>query len=140
MQSCVFCKIISRVEDADIIGETESAIIFSPLSPAVFGHILVAPKAHIPDLWSLNLEAANQIMAATLRASHALKNALSPDGLNLINSAGEAASQTIFHVHFHLVPRWHGDQFGEIWPPRSGRRAEAETIAAVRESFSGLGS
>jgi len=53
-----------------------------------------------------------------VRVGRALQKALQPEGMNLISSAGEAASQSIFHLHLHLVPRWKGDRIGEIWPPK----------------------
>lgn len=56
-------------------------------------------------------------MVATVQVGKAIREALSPDGMNVINSVGEAAQQTVYHVHFHLVPRWHGDHIGNIWPP-----------------------
>ena len=52
-----------------------------------------------------------------LRVGRAIQEALTPEGMNLISSAGEAASQTVFHLHLHVVPRWHGDHIGNIWPP-----------------------
>jgi histidine triad (HIT) family protein len=55
-------------------------------------------------------------MAAVIKVGRAIKSALEPEGMNLISSAGEAAEQTIFHLHMHLVPRWQQDGFGRIWP------------------------
>ncbi|MGJ5897329.1 HIT family protein [Streptomyces niveiscabiei] len=61
-----------------------------------------------------------------MRLAPALRRALSPDGPNVVNSAGAAATQTVFHLHVHLVPRWHGDAFGPLWPGRSQRPAQQD--------------
>lgn len=71
-------------------------------------------------------------MAAVVKLGQAIMEALRPEGMNLISSAGEAASQTVFHLHLHLVPRWEGDRIGDIWPrgdPWS--EAELDEVAAM---------
>jgi histidine triad (HIT) family protein len=60
-------------------------------------------------------------MAAAIRVGHAIDQALSPEGMNLITSAGQTAEQTVFHLHLHVVPRWQRDGFGSIWPPSDGK-------------------
>ena len=79
----------------------------------------------MPDIWVLNEVTAEQLARATTRLAAAVKRAVDPDGLNVIQSNGSAASQTIFHLHIHLVPRWEGDPVGRIWPPES-RYSEKE--------------
>ncbi|MFJ8868354.1 HIT family protein [Streptomyces sp. NPDC102473] len=114
---CDFCSIIAGESAAEVIYETASTISFLPLNPATYGHTLVVPKNHVRDIWEINLEAANELMAATLQVAHGIRLALKPEGLNLINSSGAVATQTIFHLHIHLVPRWENDRVGKIWPP-----------------------
>ena len=108
---------------------------FLPLAPATLGHSLVIPKVHYADLWQLPNEAAGQVMDACLVVSRAVRDAFAPEGLNLINSAGEVATQTVFHVHFHVVPRWRDDHIGRIWPPAapwSDERMERVADAIIR--------
>ena len=59
-------------------------------------------------------------MTAVIEVGRAIESALTPDGLNLISSSGEEAEQTIYHLHLHVVPRYRGDEFGEIWPSKRG--------------------
>ncbi|WP_116022263.1 HIT family protein [Thermomonospora umbrina] len=142
MTTCEFCNIIAGNTEARIVGDTSTALAFFPLSPAAIGHTLIVPKIHIRDIWALTPEIASDLMATILQVSHALRKSLQPDGLNLINSAGKAASQTVFHIHFHLVPRWENDNFGEIWPdqvPQSEERID-EVAALVRGELSDLAS
>jgi histidine triad (HIT) family protein len=74
---------------------------------------------------------ASELMRAVVRVGHAIYKALSPEGMNLITSAGNAAEQTIFHLHLHVVPRWRRDEFGPIWP--IGSRFKDSSIDRVAE-------
>jgi histidine triad (HIT) family protein len=114
---CEFCAIVAGAQPARVVCETADCIAFFPLKPVIPGHTLVAPKAHVSDIWSLGDSLGSKVFEAVLLTSRAIRVALQPDGLNIINSAGIAASQTVFHLHFHLVPRWQSDEFGDIWPP-----------------------
>jgi histidine triad (HIT) family protein len=60
---------------------------------------------------------AAELMRTAVRVAKVIRDALSPDGMNLISSVGDAAFQTVFHLHLHLVPRWEHDHIGNIWPP-----------------------
>lgn len=116
-QECDFCRIVRGELGARVVCETEAAIAFFPLDPAALGHTLVIPRTHIADLWGLDREVGAGLGDALLRVAVALRAALRPDGLNVIQSSGEAASQTVLHLHIHLVPRWTSDHLGNLWPP-----------------------
>jgi histidine triad (HIT) family protein len=77
-------------------------------------------------------------MDAVIRVGRAINQALMPEGMNLITSAGETAEQTVFHLHLHLVPRWHRDGFGPIWPIEGKYEdADMENVASrIREACS----
>lgn len=79
-------------------------------------------------------------MQAVIDVGQAITAALRPDGLNLISSAGEAASQTVFHLHLHVVPRWAGDRLGNIWPPSPPLTDEVkdETAVAIRAEYTAI--
>jgi len=129
---CDFCAIARGEGSSEIVCEGETWVAFFPLEPATPGHTLVIPRTHVPDLWSLDPADAGEIMNAVIRVGRAIDRALSPHGMNLITSAGEAASQTVYHLHLHLVPRWDGDGFGRIWPHESHVSDRQERDAAVR--------
>lgn len=116
---CGFCA-ISRGEDkeVEVVGAGGSWIAFFPRQPATPGHTLVIPRFHAPDLWGVEPTAATELMAAVIKMGRAIREAVAPEGLNLITSSGAAAEQTIYHAHLHLVPRWRTDGFGTIWPPK----------------------
>jgi histidine triad (HIT) family protein len=131
-RDCSFCRIVEGTESARVVYETSRILAFFPLAPAVLGHTLVIPKMHIKDLWSLDSDWGAVLFNACLDISRKLRNALDLDGLNVINSAGAAASQTIMHVHFHIVPRWEGDSFGPIWPPSPPMSDELKDDVAAK--------
>ncbi|MGP4013999.1 HIT family protein [Streptomyces sp. 4N124] len=135
LDECSFCLIVQGRSEAEVVFESPDSVAFLPLNPATLGHTLVVPRMHVQDLWDLESEPAKSLMESTLRVAHGLRVALKPQGLNLINSSGFAASQTIFHLHMHLVPRWDGDRVGNIWPPKQPMAATARKQLAdeVRE-------
>lgn len=101
------------------MSRTHDVLAFFPSEPATLGHTLVVPSRHIATIWELNDELAAELAAMTLRVAHAVRAAMHPDGLNVIQSNGEAATQTVMHLHIHVVPRWTGDALGRIWPPET---------------------
>lgn len=116
---CDFCS-IARGDDpsVEVVCEGETWIAFFPLKPATRGHTLVIPRLHVADLWSADTAVATDMITAVVQVGHAIQIALTPEGMNLITSSGEAAEQTVYHLHLHVVPRWREDGFGEIWPPK----------------------
>jgi histidine triad (HIT) family protein len=138
-ERCEFCA-IARGENrsAEIVCEETSWIAFFPLNPATPGHTLVIPRVHVADLWKVDPTLGAELMDAVIRVGRAINAALSPEGMNLITSAGETAEQTVFHLHLHLVPRWHRDGFGRIWPV-DGKYEDADmqdVASRIREACS----
>lgn len=114
---CPFCEIVQREDpDAREVYRDEHVVAFFPTEPAVLGHTMVVPREHVADIWSLYEETAGHLASATVRIAGAIREALHPEGLNVIQSNGEPAAQTVFHLHVHLVPRWSDDAMGPIWP------------------------
>jgi diadenosine tetraphosphate (Ap4A) HIT family hydrolase len=107
-------------------------VAFFPKEPATLGHILIVPREHIADLWSLGQELGRVISDCILETAAAIKLALEPSGLNVINSTGEVATQTVRHLHVHLVPRYQGDRMGLIWPDDSGVTSDELRVARSR--------
>lgn len=117
--TCPFCQMVAGEEPALIVGDFPYALAFTPLAPAAWGHTLVIPKRHTETLWDLPPERGASLLYAIRSMDSKLRKALSPDGMNLIQSTGAAAGQTVPHLYFHLVPRWEGDHLGDLWA--SGR-------------------
>lgn len=129
---CPFCAIVAGGDpDVREVYRNEHVVAFFPTEPAVIGHVLVVPKRHMEDIWGLEPEESAELSTAVLRLSTALRSALLPEGLNVIQSNGEAATQTVPHLHVHLVPRRSGDAMGPIWPPETDY-SEASKDEALR--------
>ncbi|WP_218000222.1 HIT family protein [Millisia brevis] len=132
-RDCPFCNIVRRDDlDAREVYRDEHVIAFFPTEPAVLGHTMVAPREHIPDIWSLHEDIATHLARATVRVASAVREATELKGLNIIQSNGEVATQTIFHLHVHLVPRWDGDAMGPIWPNETDYTEQAKDLMQER--------
>ncbi len=138
MVECEFCSIVAGKLAARVIFDDEETLAFFPQMPAALGHTLVIPKRHVPDLWVSELTGIIPVMNTVLVVGKAIRSSLRPDGMNLITSSGGVASQTIFHLHMHLVPRWLHDHIGKIWPPSKslGEKVEDSVADLIRESLS----
>lgn len=115
---CEFCRIINREIPAEVVYETESELAFFPLEPATRGHTMIIPKHHVTSFLDPTALTMTGLWPTTLRVAKAIEKVLQPEGMNLITSSGEVASQTVMHMHMHIVPRWLGDRMGSIWPPK----------------------
>ena len=131
---CIFCKILTRELPATIVDEDERTIAFMDIAPATRGHALVIPRAHAPDLLSVGTEDLCAVAVATRRLAARARERLGADGINLLNSCGAAAWQTVFHFHVHVIPRYHDDPLRLPWVPSAGDPTE---IAAAAQQLSG---
>jgi len=129
---CDFCDIVARQEDAREVLRTEQVVAFFPLEPATLGHTLIIPRQHLPNIWHLDAQTVAILATATISVSRAVRDALNPDGMNIIQSNGEAATQTVPHLHVHVVPRWHDDAMGRIWPESTDWTGEQMSAAQTR--------
>ncbi len=117
---CPFCEIVENEDpDAREVYRDSGAVAFFPIEPATLGHTLLVPRIHVPDIWDLPEEIAAHLGIVSVRLATAIRRAVAPEGLNVIQSNGAAATQTVPHLHIHLVPRWTGDAVGRIWPPET---------------------
>ena len=139
---CPFCEIVQREDpDAREVYRDEHVVAFFPLEPATLGHTLVIPRQHVVDIWALDEATAAHLARGTLRVANAVRRVVEPQGLNIIQSNGEAATQTVAHVHVHVVPRWAGDAVGRIWPPETDYSEDQkdETWERLRRDLRGQG-
>jgi histidine triad (HIT) family protein len=126
--NCIFCKIVAGELPATIIDRDEHTIAFMDINPATRGHALVIPRIHTPDLLSIDPQQLFAVTGAAQRLAVRAKQRLQADGINVINSCGAAAWQTVFHFHMHVIPRYQNDPLRLPWVPAPG---DAEEIAAA---------
>jgi histidine triad (HIT) family protein len=114
-----------------IIREDERTVAFMDISPATRGHALVVPRRHVRDLLEIGREDLTATMAAAQELAQRAVDRLDAAGVNLLNSCGRAAWQTVFHFHIHVIPRYEGDPLRLPWVPAEGDRDEIESAAAA---------
>ena len=131
---CLFCKIVTGELPATIVAEDERTVSFMDINPATRGHALVVPREHAGDLLAIGEEDLSACAAAARRLAARARDALGADGVNLLNSCGSAAWQTVFHFHVHVIPRYTGDPLRLPWTPAPGDRDEIAEAAAALSS------
>ncbi len=128
---CLFCKIVDGEIPATRVYEDERTIAFMDINPATRGHLLVIPRVHAADLTEVSAEDLAACAAAAQALAVRVKDKLGADGVNLLNSCGRAAWQTVFHFHVHLIPRYANDPLRLPWLPEPGDRDEIAGAAAA---------
>ena len=131
---CMFCRIVSGDIPAEIVDSDEHTVAFMDINPATRGHALVVPRTHATDLMDVSDEDLERTMTTARRLARRMEETLKPDGYNILNSCRQAAWQTIFHYHLHVIPRYDDDPLKLPWIPHG---ADAEEIAAAADSIRG---
>ena len=119
-EDCLFCKIVAGDLPATIVDEDARTLAFMDINPATRGHALVVPRVHARDLHEIPAEDLQAVALASQRLAVRMRARLGADGVNLINSCGSAAWQTVFHFHMHVVPRYVDDPLELPWVPAPG--------------------
>jgi histidine triad (HIT) family protein len=126
---CLFCRIATGELPATRIAEDERTIAFMDINPATRGHVLVIPRDHAQDLLEVGPEDLAACFATARRIAATMEDRLGADGVNLLNSCGRAAWQTVFHFHVHVIPRYAADPLRLPWTPEPGDRDEIADAA-----------
>ena len=106
---CIFCRIVRGEAPSHPVYEDERTLAFMDIAPVSDGHVLVIPRAHGATIFEVGAEDAAAVARGAKRVAHALREVLSPPGLLVGQLNGEAAGQSVFHYHVHLIPRREGD-------------------------------
>jgi histidine triad (HIT) family protein len=131
---CIFCAIVAGELPATVIASEERAIAFMDINPATRGHALVVPRVHSRDIHDTAPDDLAACMALAARVAARARDRLGADGVNLLNSSGGAAWQTVFHFHIHVIPRYDGDPLRLPWTPAPGDSEEIADAAALLAS------
>lgn len=117
MSETIFSKIISGEIPSFKIYENDYVYAFLDISQVSKGHTLLVPKKPSENIFETDEETMKHIGVALPKVANAIKKAFHPDGLNIIQNNGEYADQSVFHIHFHLIPRYEYDidGFGYKW-------------------------
>lgn len=128
MDDCIFCQIVANKIPSYTVYEDDVVKAFLDISQGTPGHTLVIPKKHVPDLFAYDEDLAREVFARIPKIARAVK-ASNPDikAMNVVNNNGEIAYQSVFHSHFHLIPRYTDhDDFKMIFRDNSSKYNENE--------------
>lgn len=129
---CVFCRIRDGKIPAVTVYEDERTLAIMDINPLNDGHTLVLTRTHAETLYELPPADCRAVLLAAKVVATGIRDALRPDGLNLLQANGPAAFQSVPHFHLHLVPRWTNDGKGLDWPLEPG---DADRIRAAAEKI-----
>ena len=127
---CLFCKIVAGEVPSTRVHEDDRTVAFMDINPATRGHLLVVPREHATDLRDIPADDLHAVLDVGRRLAATMEEKLGADGVNLLNSCGRAAWQTVFHFHLHVVPRYDDDPLRLQWLPGTG---DPDEIAAAAE-------
>jgi len=131
---CIFCAIAAGEAPATTVAEDERTVAFMDISPATDGHLLVIPRAHYEDVLVIDDGDLDATMHTARAMARRVKDRLGADGVNLLNSCGRAAWQTVFHFHVHVIPRYDDDPLKLPWIPEQG---DMEAIKRTADKLRG---
>ncbi|MFB6145423.1 MAG: HIT family protein [Candidatus Nanohaloarchaea archaeon] len=107
-EDCIFCKIIEGDIPSHKVYEDENTLAFLDVNPVSKGHTLVVPKKHVEDIHGA--EGMDYMWDTIVRVANAVRDAFDAEGINIDQNNGELAGQEVFHMHFHVTPRYTGDE------------------------------
>lgn len=134
--SNIFAKILRGEAQAYVVLDEAHCLAFMDVMPQSPGHTLVIPKAPVADIFDIDADHLARLIATTQRVARAVRKAFAPGGVMVLQLNGTDAGQTVFHLHFHVVPRYAGEgltlQARSMAKPET-LRAHAERIRAALE-------
>ena len=127
--NCIFCKIICGEIPSETLYEDENFRVILDIAPSAKGHAIVISKRHCTDLFSSDSATMSNALFVIAKVADAIKKALACDGINILQNNGKAAGQSIFHLHFHILPRYNDDNLTIPGKTLSYSDGEAAEIA-----------
>ena len=134
MSDCIFCAIVEGTQPSFKLYEDEKTIAILDIFPLVHCHTLIIPKNHSENLYNISEEDAAAVGATVSRVTKVVKKVLNCDGVSVYQANEKAAGQEIFHVHFHVIPRFEDDSI-KILAERSKLEEDPNLTAKLREAF-----
>ena len=129
MNDCIFCKIIKGEIPSYKIYEDDKVYAFLDIACDAVGHTLVIPKKHCTNVLDCDKSYLDAVIQAVQKISNHYVNNCGFDGVNVLNASGAAAEQSVFHLHFHIVPRKTGDGL-KMWPLTDKQGLDLKAIAS----------
>ncbi len=118
MEECIFCKIIKGEIPCIKIYENEYTLAFLDINPVVKGHTLVIPKKHYVNVLDVDDFYLSEVLKSVKKIANHYVNKGLASGVNILNATGKSAEQSVFHLHFHILPRTDNDNYKTF--PKTG--------------------
>lgn len=136
MTDCIFCKIINGDIPSYKIYEDDYTYAFLDISQVSKGHTLVVPKTHAKDILEVESEQLAHVIQSVQRVAQMIDDTLQPEGINVIQNNRAFADQSVFHLHFHIMPRYKDDVdgFGYKWETHE-QLFDSEKMQALQNSI-----
>ncbi len=128
VEDCIFCKIVSKLAEATIVYEDAHTLAFLDIHPLNPGHTLVIPKKHYANMLEMPVEEAGRVFVSVAKVMKGVEHASRADGISVGQSNGQAASQEVFHMHVHIIPRFNHEMMGGFPNRKQMQRSELEEI------------
>lgn len=128
MNTCIFCSIVEGDLPAFRIFENEDYLAFLDIFPAALGHTLVIPKKHSADIHEITGSEYGALAAQTKEVADLISNKLDTDGVTIMQMNRVAGWQSVFHTHFHVIPRFTSDNLNQPWKPAAASQDELSEI------------
>ena len=130
MSDCIFCKIINGEAPAAVVYEDDNTLAFMDIGQVNPGHVIVAVKPHIQDIYGLSDELAAAVLRTAARITRAVKKTMQPEGITLLQANEAVGWQTVFHFHIHVLPRHKDDGVTLTWPAKYPSKEELDRLSA----------
>ena len=131
---CIFCKLANGIIPTNSLYEDDIVNVIFDANPASEGHVLILPKEHFDNIYSLDDKTAAHVFQVAVKVANAINDSLHPVGLNVVQNNGEVAGQTVFHFHMHIIPRYENDTVNSGWKPGS---ITDERIKEIKNKING---
>ena len=128
-ENCIFCKLANGDIPTNTVYEDDYIRAIMDVSPANKGHIIILPKSHAANIFELEDCYIEKTFVLAKKIAIALEKLLNCDGVNILQNNGEAAGQTVFHFHVHVIPRYKADNCQITWSPGSYDEGEASELS-----------
>jgi histidine triad (HIT) family protein len=127
-QDCIFCKIAKKEADATVVYEDSHTVAFLDIHPLNPGHTLVIPKKHYSNMLEMPADEAGRVFVSVAKVMKGVEKASKADGISIGQSNGRAASQEVFHMHVHIIPRFNHEMMSGFPNRKQTHRTELDEI------------
>lgn len=128
-KDCIFCRIVAGELPSIPLYEDDTSVAFMDINPAAHGHLLVISREHAVNMLDIGTDQLKGVMATVQKLARAVDQALSPEGISIIQSNGPGAAQSVEHFHMHILPRSLYDDLPLNWRLTPGDRHAIEAAA-----------